>query len=405
MRGLIIIIRLIIIISDRIQRIIMISFAVFLIMNSIIFVHCFIPRMSRQAGPSKTSLMFNMKDIADLLAAIPAILSKNRLNDEFPSKIANSKITKSTSKKYVHRFELEQKIISIQNITPSGIYWIVYGAKGVGKSESIDHTAIEKEGVIKIIVTSANSRDDIVSALTKKVLGFNTTGLTPELLSETTRKCSVIPTIIFDIELGGSLDQTSGIQAVRSVSKLLAHTCRCIVILSEANTVLQFGQDEARVRFLYVDEPTYDEAKTLLQRLGIKLTETDMQCLFDSIGTNPAMLIHMADTVMAGEKTVREYIDDLLAKARRDLIAFPHQAILQALKEHPEGVSPEYFNNQKSNGIDLSNPMAVGEAMKRSNAVIYRIELGLYTLMSIAHRTALSTYTPKAPGDGLYHKH
>ena len=87
------------------------------------------------------------------------------------------------------------------------------------------------------------------------------------------------------------------------------------------------------------------------------------------------------------------------------MIAFPHQAILQALKEQPEGVSPEYFNNQKSYGIDLSNPKAVGEAMKDSNVIIYRIELGLYTLMSTAHRTALSTYPPKAPGDGLYHKH
>ena len=58
-------------------------------------------------------------------------------------------------------------------------------------------------------------------------------------------------------------------------------------------------------------------------------------------------------------------------------------------------------------GIDLSDQLlvkhrfiinfiedAVGSAMKRSNAIIYRIELGMYQLMSGAHKTALKTYTP-----------
>ena len=49
---------------------------------------------------------------------------------------------------------------------------------------------------------------------------------------------------------------------------------------------------------------------------------------------------------------------------------------------------------QDYEGIDMSNPAAVGSAMKTSNAIIYRIELRKYQLMSAAHKTALKTYTP-----------
>jgi hypothetical protein len=75
-------------------------------------------------------------------------------------------------------------------------------------------------------------------------------------------------------------------------------------------------------------------------------------------------------------------------------VAFLLTPILKALKEHPEGVPPELFNNVKYDGVDLSNPQAVGYAMKRSNATVYRIENGKYHLLSKVHETALQTYKP-----------
>jgi len=43
------------------------------------------------------------------------------------------------------------------------------------------------------------------------------------------------------------------------------------------------------------------------------------------------------------------------------------------LKEHPEGVPPGYFKNEKCGSIDLSDPVAVGVDMKtaQSNVVFY----------------------------------
>jgi hypothetical protein len=58
----------------------------------------------------------------------------------------------------------------------------------------------------------------------------------------------VIPTFIFDVERG-SPDQAQGIQAVRSLYKLLAPFSRCIIILSEAYAVLEFGKDVTREFF------------------------------------------------------------------------------------------------------------------------------------------------------------
>jgi hypothetical protein len=37
----------------------------------------------------------------------------------------------------------------------------------------------------------------------------------------------------------------------------------------------------------------------------------------------------------------------------RNLKAFPLKTLLQALKDHPEGVDPGYFNNLKEEGVDL----------------------------------------------------
>ena len=89
---------------------------------------------------------------------------------------------------------------------------------------------------------------------------------------------------------------------------------------------------------------------------------------------------------------------DKLAKADLDLAEFPHKAILKALKEHPEGISPKSFNNMGYRGVDLSSPKAIGTAMKRSNdAVVYRIELGKYMTISRCHEIALKSYEPILP--------
>ena len=54
----------------------------------------------------------------------------------------------------------------------------------------------------------------------------------------------------------------------------------------------------------------------------------------------------------------------ILFDARQELVAFQHQQILKALKDHPGGISPEFFNKFENKGVDLSKPKAVGVAMR-----------------------------------------
>lgn len=311
--------------------------------------------------------------------------------------IQNAEITHSRSSHFVSRPNIEKKINAA--LTTSSLdadsYTIVYGPKGIGKTELVDHAAIGKKGVVKVLVSSANTRDDVIQSITKKLFGGAThSDLDIDVFKQAIKKCGVIPTIIFEVERSvsptGSRDHV--VDAVRSLSKELAHCCRCIIVLSEANAVLQFGKDD-REEYIYVDEMEREEAKQLLKALGRDLTEAEMEYVFTNIGSSPLNLIKLSIKV-SPVYSVHDFVANVLRNAEKQLAAFPHKPILKALKDHPEGVTPKSFHNQKDDGIDLTNPAAVGIAMKSINAIVYRMELDMYTLMSTAHRTALKSYDP-----------
>ncbi len=117
-----------------------------------------------------------------------------------------------------------------------------------------------------------------------------------------------------------------------------------------------------------------------------------MRYIFDSIGTSPVALIDLLSEIPT--IPLHDYVEKVLSDADQDLVDFPLKPILSALKEHPEGVAPKYFKNQEYKGVDMSIPGAVAMVMNSSNAIIYRIELKKYQLMSTAHKTALKTFDP-----------
>jgi hypothetical protein len=200
-----------------------------------------------------------------------------------------------------------------------------------------------------------------------------------------------LPTVVFEIERGEGAEQTACIRNVRSLSKMFAQVCNCIIILSEANAILVFGQDEARERYILVPDLSDTEALEYVRaRNGGDVDVKDMMRLFDSVGTNAAKLLDF----VSRDGSVDEFIADKLGRARQDLVAFQLKPILKALKEHPAGVSPEYFRNEEYKAIDLSSPVAVGTAMKGSNAILYDMEDRRYKLISQAHKVALRNYEP-----------
>ena len=88
-------------------------------------------------------------------------------------------------------------------------------------------------------------------------------------------------------------------------------------------------------------------------------------------------------------ESAADYIEDVLCAAKRDLSAFTHEPILEALKLSPDGVSTDMFRGMENDGVNLAEQKEVAVAMKERNAIIYHHPSGEYRLASRAHRTAL----------------
>ena len=285
-------------------------------------------------------------------------------------------------------------------------YDVVYGASGVGKSTIVDSAIQGRKGVLKIEILSATI--GIMNEVAK-VIGV--TKLNPQIgdLVDAMMKTGVaddgtFPTIVFEIERGKSEVQKIAISEIMSFAKKLSPVCNCILVLSEANVVLEFGNDTEREGFIFVDEFSELEAREYLKAMTeelkdpkVELSETDVKNVIDNIGANPAAFNRMLTMMTNDGLSVGDFVELKLRDARAHLKAFPHKAILKALKEHPDGISPGYFNNAESKGVDLSNPRAVAVAMKVSNVLAYRIELDQYIILSHCHKVALRTYEPKVP--------
>jgi hypothetical protein len=321
-----------------------------------------------------------------------------------PSDIQHSSTTSEEvhelerNKAYIHRPDLESKINSIlhrQNATDK--YFVVYGPKGVGKSVLISKCVDGKNGVVKVIIGSVLQKSDILHVLSTKLMGAGSPAVNEMEMVDVLYNAKVdgrLPTLVFEIEGGQGAEQKACINNVRSLCKQFAVCSNCIIILSETNAVLVFGQDPSREEIILVPELTQDEALEFIRtrRKGVDVDEKEIMRLFDNVGTNAATL----ETFLNKDMSVDEFITVRIKHARVDLVAFPFQPILKALKEHPEGVRPEYFNNEKYEGADLSNPVGVGAVMKasQSNVVYYDMEKDVCKLNSRALEVALRSYQP-----------
>ena len=91
----------------------------------------------------------------------------------------------------------------------------------------------------------------------------------------------------------------------------------------------------------------------------------------------------------ANETTFDAFIKAKVAAARDELDKFGHQQIIDALKEHPDGVKAGAFKGVKIDGVNLAEPKDVAVAMKKRNCLVYYFPTGEYRPATQAHKTAL----------------
>ena len=300
--------------------------------------------------------------------------------------------------KFIPRSEKVKEIQSILNRTEAdGKYFVIYGAKGVGKSLLVDYCIKDLSGIMKMDVTSITTKQAIINSLATEC-GFPKM-LDPSIQNFTNAfskpaKDGKLRTVIFEVERAGTSNGEHLIDSVRSLCKAFATGCNCIIVLSEASAIVEFGNDKSRENYIFVDGFTEEEARDFFERRNLKFTESEIADIFARVGKHPGMLQDLSSSLQVKGWTLNKFLEEKVKTARVELAAFPFKPILKALKEHPEGVSPEFFQNLKYEGVDLTDPEAVCSSMKRKNVIVYRKDNKKYELQSKAHETALREYEP-----------
>ena len=298
---------------------------------------------------------------------------------------------------YVTRPSLETKVLAVYENShlKDGWYHIVYGVKGAGKTSIVQSVLGDKTGVVVVSVSNEDKTDAIVAKI-QRACGMvphssSTVKKIADAMQVAAEKRNGHPvTVVFEVERGSSSPKV--LSLVKHTAKDFALVANVLIVLSEANAVLGFGDDK-RQKFILVGEMTREEARAYVQKRAPNISSEDFNKFADKCGTYPLILGSFCTSVCKGE-TVDEHIANVVDSARGDLEAFVHKPILAALKKSPGGVRSGNFVGVKHEGILLSEPKLVAPAMKLRNVIMYDFEARQYKLFSKAHETALKTFDP-----------
>ncbi len=302
---------------------------------------------------------------------------------------------------FVRRPFVESELNAIVSEENPEVYHIVYGPRGAGKSELVSHSVVGLPAVKLFKITSARSREELVKSFMYQLTGLEsnlTSATIDEALRNFIREKKVFPTFIFDVERGSDVNPDT-FNTLRAFAKELVKKARCILVLSEATAVLEFRGDPDRENYIYVDEMSELEANELLDKRGAPFNVTERRYIYDNLGTRAGMLVAMVGEYKRTRKSVKECVDRKVKDAATHLKNFPLKPILLALKERPDGVPLDQFENQMCGNVNLFDVREVGTVMRaraESNPLVYRVELGEYQLLSSAFKTALKSYHPAA---------
>ncbi len=303
----------------------------------------------------------------------------------------------------------EAKILAVINqktVDSSGAYTILYGPKGAGKSTLVSRVLQGKKGVVVIKVSIGDTTQSILAKIVAECNLPKAAGVELDIFNDVLDKaCKFLGhpvTVVFEVERVSSSHEV--LSLVKHLSKQFAQSANVLIVISEANAVLGFG-DDRRQEFIFVGEMTRAEGKAYAvakYKLGApnsppfseKVSNSQFDLFADQIGLLPLSIVCFTKALIAGVSP-EVYIDREVKNAVESLAGFQHQQILNALKKSPNGVKMSQLLGRKNEGVTLSNPREVGIAMKNcpEGVILYDFETKEYRPFSTAHRTALQLCT------------
>ena len=196
-------------------------------------------------------------------------------------------------KDYVNRPELEKTLLRECNYSfaeKKGTFTVVVGPKGSGKSYLLSHILTDMPGVLYSQISQSETPLSIClnlfsasSGTSKDELGniVVSTQVLYSIFEKIATRANPI-TLAIEIERGSSSEEV--LYMVKSMAKELAHVVNVIVVLSEANAGLMFG-DDSRHQFFWVDGMTHEEATAYAKKLFQKVADQDLELFFEKVGT------------------------------------------------------------------------------------------------------------------------
>jgi len=246
-----------------------------------------------------TRLNYGVLDVSTILANTATVLSTivsaqpglKKIFDGYLNDLPQSKGDFFKPQDYVCRRALEAAIEDIYHTNYTdlhgGSYTIMVGVKGAGKSYTIAHVLREKPGVLLLPISQAETPSSIGRKLLLKCsqaidnsVEVDVRVLLP-LFEEVAVKVRPM-TIVFEVERGTASEEV--LYTVKKTAKQLAIVANVIIVLSEANAGLAFGDDD-RQNFLWVDGMREEEAMACGKKFFPEINENELKAFIEKVST------------------------------------------------------------------------------------------------------------------------
>ena len=192
---------------------------------------------------------------------------------------------------YVSRPSLENRILEVYDssfLFGHDSFTIVAGAKGAGKTTAVEQKLNGMPGFLRLGVSEADTEKSILRKLlatggehVEENMDLDLDILSPVFLDAAEKSDGRRITVVLEVERGTAADGV--LYMVKSAAKKLARFANVIVVLSEANAALMFG-DDRRQKFIWFDGMTHVEATTYAKGLFPAVADHDLELFFDKVG-------------------------------------------------------------------------------------------------------------------------
>ena len=250
-------------------------------------------QLSTSSGGDLNTAVGTLSGAVSAVSAVSAILAAfpkvSRALEKFTLNLPTTKYTFEIPENYISRPALESKIQKVYDKRKkTDAYTVLVGVKGSGKSSTVAHVLSNRPGLLYITV----SESDTSSSLLKKLLAISGERcdeninildiniLYPVLNQAAKDMGGRRVTVVLEIERGA--DSNSVLYMAKSAAKKLAVASNVIIILSEANAGLMFG-DDLRQKFIWVDGMTEDEATSYAKKEFPAISESDLKEFIEKV--------------------------------------------------------------------------------------------------------------------------